>query len=77
VLAVKANQPYPLAEIGRALEAIEQLRPDKREQIVQEHHDVDKGHGRIEPATARSSIGTSCPSTSGISSARGPMRARQ
>lgn len=48
VLAVKANHKFPLARIRLAHEAIDRMSPEKRGELVSEHREIGKDHGRIE-----------------------------
>jgi predicted transposase YbfD/YdcC len=48
VLAVKANHKFPLARIRLAHEAIGRLSPEKHGELVSEHREIGKDHGRIE-----------------------------
>jgi predicted transposase YbfD/YdcC len=48
VLAIKANHKFPLARVRLAHEALERLSPGKRSELVSEHREIGKDHGRIE-----------------------------
>lgn len=48
VLAVKGNQPSLLTHIRTTLEAIERIPAAERDVFITEHHEVEKGHARIE-----------------------------